>query len=106
MTTAMIEISSFNEKTLTKTTIAPFAWFSWPMEIGYLVLRSLGNAFDMMTTGKPVIMTGGPVKELLIKRGGLRDIKQQEILRTGSLTPFRKIIRYEDANDFKEAAKF
>lgn len=100
----MIEICSFNAKTLTKTTFAPFAWFSWPMEIIRMTIATVRNTVELASTGKTIQIDGGPVKELYVRAGGLRDIKRQEVVKTGSLTPIRRVVRYEDAEDFKKVS--
>lgn len=98
MTTAMIEITTFHEKTLTRVNFAPFAWFSWPMELVNLVLREIKTL-----AGGPRV-TGGPVKEVFIKDGCLKDHRGQIVVRTSTLSPIFYVTRYESAEDFKKVS--
>lgn len=98
MTTAMIEISTFNEKTLTEVRFAPFAWISWPMELVNLVLREIKTL-----AGGPRI-TGGPVKEIFVKDGCLKDHRGRIVVKTGALSPIFYVTRYESAEDFRKVS--
>lgn len=102
----MIEICSFNAKTLTKTTFAPFAWFGWPMQIAAVVIETIRNAAMMTSEGRFVKRTGGKVKEVRIATGGLKDIQKQTVLRTCSLTPIKITTHYDSAEDFKKVSSF
>lgn len=98
MTTAMIEITTYNEKTLTEVRVAPFAWFSWPMELINLVLREIRTA-----AGAPRA-TGGPVKEVLVKHGCLKDHRGHVVIKTGALSPIFYVTRYESREDFEKVS--
>lgn len=98
MTTAMIEITSYNEKTLTEVRVAPFAWFSWPIELINLCVREIKTL-----AGGPRV-TGGPVKEVFVKNGCLKDHRGRVIVRTSTLSPIFYVTRYESIEDFKKVS--
>jgi len=98
MTTTMIEISSFNEKTLTKTTFAPFAWFDWPMQtVSYL---------KELATPKETRISFALAKEILVKKGQLRPAQKTIVVRKARLSPMVKTTQYEDAEEFKKELAF
>lgn len=94
MTTTMIEIRSFDDATQTETTFRPFAWFDWPLQLVNIV----GNTFSRIR------ITHKRPRVVLVRRGGLRDIRRQEIIEGGPLTPIVTRRRFESAEEFREVA--
>lgn len=90
----MIEISSFNEKTLTKTTFAPFAWFSWPMDIWSIISATL----------RGIHISGGYVQKAVVNSPTGRMTERAKILKTSVLRPIFTQRTFNDADDFKKAA--
>lgn len=90
----MIEISSFNGKTLTKTTLRPFAWFSWPMQIADFILD----------TFKGIRVTGGFVKRSIVNSPTGKITERAKILETCLLSPVIIRTTFNDADDFKKAS--
>lgn len=99
MTTAMFEITSFHKDTQTRVNFAPFAWFDWPMQVVNMVLREVKTL-----AGGPRI-TGGPVKEVFVKSGCLKNMKGHVIVKTCALSPLFHVTRYESAEDFEKISK-
>lgn len=98
MTTTMIEITTYNAKSLTEVRVEPFAWFHWPMELVNIVLREIKTA-----AGGPRI-TGGQVKEVFVKKGCLKDHRGHVIVKTGTLSPIFYVTRYESREDFEKVS--
>lgn len=105
MSTTMIEFYSFDEKAMTKTTFAPFAWFYWPMEILGLVLATIRNTATATTDGRYLKRTGGKVKAVRVERGGLTDLARHTVLETCALSPVRVTTEYVAVEDFEAASK-
>jgi hypothetical protein len=89
----MIEINSFNDKTQTMTTIRPFAWFVWPLELINQLLAQIRAA----TTGLRIV--GGPVR--ITRRTG----NDEEILECAFLTPIRRTVIYVRREEYEAKAK-
>lgn len=94
MTTAMIEITTYNEKKLTQTILRPFAWFGWPMQIIRLAILTL--------KGKSI--SGGYVKRAIVNSPTGRITERAKILQTSILEPIVIHRQFNDADDFKKAS--
>lgn len=94
MTTEMIEISSFNEKTLTKTTFAPFAWFSWPTDLWTIISATL----------RGIRLSGGYVQKAVVNSPTGRVTERAKVIKTSFLRPIFTQRTFNDPDDFKKAS--
>ena len=99
MTSAMIQLDFFNEETLTKTTLHPFAWFQWPMDIINLVTATVKAS----ATG--VGSTGGKVKRVIVNSPTGRITERATVVQTSALTPILYYTTFNDPDDFRQAMK-
>lgn len=99
MTTAMIEITSYNTKTLTRTTFRPFAWFGWPMEFARIVIDTFTNA------GKGIATSGGRVKRVTVNSPTGRITNRAIVTETSLLSPIFYHTTFNDPDDFQQAMK-
>lgn len=94
MTTTMIEITSYNEKTQTATTFRPFAWFGWPMQIFNVIAA----------TFKGVRISGGFVKRSVVNSPTGKITERATILETSILDPIVTRRKFNDPDDFRKAS--
>lgn len=99
MSTAMIELNLFNKATLTRTTVHPFAWFHWPMDIIDLVSKT----FRASASG--VASSGGKVKRVIVNSPSGKISARAQVVETSALTPILYHTTFNDANDFEQAMK-
>ena len=99
MTAAMIELNVFNKETLTRTTVHPFAWFHWPMDILDLVTATVKAS----ATG--VASKGGKVKRVIVNSPTGRMTERAQVVETTALTPILYHTTFNDPDDFEQAMK-
>lgn len=99
MTAEMIELNIFNKETLTRTTVHPFAWFHWPMDILGLVSATVKAS----ATG--IGGTGGKVKRVIVNSPTGRITERATVVETSALTPILYHTTFNDPDDFKQAMK-